>query len=66
METRVRDKYNMIIGYIRGDDNRQTGIHVRKGYCGYYLKSADLTFDKNGQVYCYGNGLDSLIREANK
>ncbi len=66
MEIRVRNKYNFPIGYIKDQGDRISGYLYTRGYCGFYSKSSDITFDKNGQVFCYGNGIDALVREMSK
>ena len=58
----VRDKNNMIIGWCRDMGSIIQAIGIRKGYCGYYNKSSNITFDKEGRVYCYGNATDCLVR----
>lgn len=58
----VRDKNNMIIGWCRDQGSTIQAISIRRGYCGYYNKSSNITFDKNGAVYCYGDGTCCLIR----
>lgn len=63
----IKNKYNLIIGWI---DEREGGIstatHIKKGYVGRYVKSSNLTLDKSGRIYCYGDGLSDLIREADR
>lgn len=64
--TPIRDKRNMIIGWCKDTGDKIIATHRSKGYVGYYGKSTDITFDKTGMVYCYGNGAQCLIREADK
>ena len=63
----VKNKYNLVIGWI---DDRSGGIytatHRSKGYVGRYVESSNITFDKSGKIYCYGDGLSDLIREADR
>jgi len=65
-EIAVKDRYNMILGWIHDYPDRKQAIHIKKGYVGYYSKSADLTIDSKGAIYCYGDGLSDLIRNADR
>lgn len=65
MRVDIKDNYNRPIGYIDYKDKWAQGIHLRKGVVGKYDKSVNITFDKLGKIYCYGDGLQSLIRDAN-
>lgn len=65
-EITVRNKHNMSIGWVRDYGDRLTGTHIRKGYVGSYVKSSDITIDKDGRIYCYGNGLQDLIRSSDR
>lgn len=62
----IRNNNNMIIGWIDDSSDQQRAFHLTKGYVGYYAKSPDITFDKDGRIYCYGFGLADLIREAER
>ena len=56
----------MIIGWIDDSSDQQRATHLTKGYVGYYSKYSDITFDKDGRIYCHGFGLTDLIREADR
>jgi len=62
----VKDKNNVPIGYVRTSDTEKQAINYNKGYVGYYSIFSDITFDKNGKIYCYGDGTTSLVRDASK
>ncbi len=62
----VKNNKNIIIGWINDFPDSKTAFHLRKGYVGRYNKNTDITFDKNGRIYCYGEDLQSLIREAER
>lgn len=58
----IRNAYNMTIGWLSDYPDRIIATHFRKGYAGYYSKGSDTTFDKNGKIYCRGDGTSDLIR----
>jgi len=62
--TIIKNRNNSPIGEIQDNGSQKTAIHFKKGYVGYYSEFSDITFDKNGKIYCYGDGCSSLIREA--
>ncbi len=62
----VKDSRNMIIGYVSDMGDRKVATHFKKGYAGFYLKSTDQTFDKNGKIYSYGDSTQCLIRELER
>ena len=62
----VRNSRNMTIGWCREFADRIIATHFKKGVVGHYLKGNDTTIDKSGRIYCYGDGTQTLIREADK
>lgn len=62
----VRNAFNMIIGWVRDFGDRLTATHIRKGYVGSYTKNSNITVDKTGKIYCFGDGCQDLIRQADK
>ncbi len=62
----IKNNKNMLVGWVNDIGDCIQGFHLRKGYVGRYVKSSDLTFDKNGRIYCYGNGVSDLVREADR
>ena len=56
----------MIIGWCTDYPDVIQAIHIKKGYVGRYVKSSNITFDKQGKIYCFGDGTQSLIRDQNK
>ena len=66
MDIVVRNNINMPIGYVRDYNDRKIATHYRKGYIGSYIKSSDITLDKSGKIYCYGDGTQDLIRQADR
>lgn len=65
-EVEVRNQYNMIIGWVRDYGDRKVATHIRKGYMGSYTKASNITMDKDGRIYCYGDGLQDIIRSADR
>jgi len=65
-EVTVRNNFNMIIGWVRDIGNRKIATHIRKGYVGAYNKNSDITTDASGKIYCYGDGCQDLVREADR
>lgn len=63
MRREVRNKNNLIIGWCEDYTDIIQAIHIRKGFVGRYVKPSNITFDKRGKIYCYGDGTASLIRE---
>ena len=37
-----------------------------EGYAGVYYKSTNMTMDRFGKLYCYGDGTQSLIRDMER
>jgi len=62
MRRDVRDSRNIIIGFIEDDGYIKIATHLKKGYAGRYVSSSNITFDKSGRIFCFGDGTDSLIR----
>ena len=60
----VKDYRNFPIGRYYDTGDSLIGINFKKGYVGRYAKNIDITFDKTSKVFCYGNGIESLIRKA--
>lgn len=59
----VKDRNGLTIGYIRDMGSQLVATNYKKGYAGYYYKNTDITFDKNGRIYCHGDGTQCLVRE---
>ena len=62
----VRNNVNMPIGWVRDFKDRKIATHYRKGYVGTYIFSSNLTLDKKGKIYCYGDGTQDLVRQADR
>lgn len=62
----IRDKLNRYIGWLDDSGDMVRAYHVRKGYLGWYSKSANKTYEKNGKIYCFGDGASDLVREAER
>ncbi|MBR7091611.1 MAG: hypothetical protein IKI50_00295 [Clostridia bacterium] len=60
----VRDNCNMPVGALRESGNQISGFSYEKGYVGFYNKSMDITFDAGGKIFCYGNGVHTLVLAA--
>lgn len=63
-EKLIRNNHNMIIGVCKEFADRIVATHYRKGFVGTYVKGTDVTVDKDGKIYCYGDGSADLIRKA--
>ena len=61
-EIRVRNKYNVVIGWIRTIGKIHQAISLKKGYVGQYNEATDITVDKDGKIYAYGDATDTLVR----
>jgi len=59
----VRNHRNMIIGFISDTGDKRVATHMKKGYAGYYHKGSNITFDRGGRIYSYGDATQSLIRD---
>ena len=66
MRKEVRDKNNLIIGWENDLGGQVQALHRLKGVVGFYNKGSNLTFDKSGRIYCYGDGVQCLIRDAER
>lgn len=62
----VRDKNNFIIGRCTDYGNSINATSFKKGYVGVYYKNTNMTFNAKGDLYCYGDGTQSLIRDAER
>lgn len=62
----VKDNRNMIIGWCRDTGDTIQATHRTKGFVGRYVKSSNITYDKYGKLFCYGDGTQSLIRDADR
>lgn len=60
----VRNNKNVIIGYCNDYGDKIDAIGFRKGYLGFYNKNTNITFDKTGRIYCYGDATAELVRNA--
>lgn len=65
-EITVRNNVNMIIGWVRDYGDRKVATHYKKGFVGSYTVGSDITLDSKGRIYCYGDGLQDLIRQADR
>jgi len=59
----VRNKYNIIIGWCDDFTDMVQATHLKKGYVGRYVKSSNITYDRQGKIYAYGDATQSLIRD---
>lgn len=66
MKTEIRNNKNIIIGWCTDYPDVVLATHIRKGYVGRYVKSSNITFDKQGKIYCFGDGTQSLIRDQER
>lgn len=66
MRTEVRDKNNLIIGWENDLGNQIQAMHRLKGVVGFYNKGTNLTLDKSGKIYAYGNAVQCLVRDAER
>lgn len=58
----IRDKHGKNIGWYQTNSNGYIYIYSNKdGMLGWYIPSADVTFDRKGQRVGYGNQLISLL-----
>lgn len=62
----IKNKNNMLIGWTNELSDIIQAYHLRKGYVGRYVKSSDITYDRNGRIYCFGDGSSDLVREADR
>ncbi len=60
----IRDGNSRYIGWIEDEGYRTRGYHIQKGYVGWYDQSHDFTYKKDGRIYCRGDAVASLVREA--
>ena len=65
-EIDVRNNVNMIIGWIRDYGDRKIATHYRKGFVGSYTVGSNITTDAKGHIYCFGDGLSDLVRQADR
>lgn len=56
----------MLIGWTTDYSDSVQASHINKGYVGKYVKSSNITFDKQGKIFCYGDGTQCLVRLADK
>ena len=61
-EIKVRNKYNVVIGWVRIVGKIHQAISLKKGYVGQYNEANDITVDKDGKIYAYGDATDTLVR----
>ena len=62
----IKNAFNIPIGYLREDDSVIIAFSFKKGYVGRYVKSSNITFDGPGKIFCFGDGTDTLVRNADK
>ena len=62
----IRNRNNLRIGWVQDDGSMLRAYHLSKGAVGWYNKGTDITFDKSGRIYCYGNGTCCLIRDVDR
>lgn len=66
MRVEIKNNKNQPIGWCNESGGDIQAMHLRKGFVGRYSKSSNITFDKNGKIYCYGDGAQCLIRDADR
>ena len=62
----IKDNKNKTIGWVKDYGDRKVGIHFKKGFVGNFNPSTGITFDKSGRIYCYGDGIADLVRQAER
>ena len=66
MKVEIRNNKNQPIGWVDDSGGNKQAMHIRKGYVGRYIKNSNITFDKAGKIYCYGDGAQCLVRDADR
>jgi len=64
MRRDVLNKHRQIIGFLDIDGNFTNAFSIKKGWVGRYSKNTDITFDRNGVMYTFGDATETLIRNA--
>lgn len=64
MRKDVLNKHHQIIGFLDIDGNFINAFSIKKGWVGRYAKNTDITFDRNGQLFTFGDATETLIRNA--
>ena len=65
-QTEIKNNMNITIVLCRDMGSQIQAISFKKGYVGYYHKASNITFDKNGKLYAFGDATQTLVREAAK
>lgn len=63
-ERQVRNKSGIIIGWVKDYGDQIQAISLKRGFVGHYNKAADLTFDRSGKLFSYGDATDTLVRNS--
>lgn len=66
MRQEIRNNLNQIIGWLDDQGHRIQAQHRTKGVVGFYDKGNRITLDMYGRIYCYGDGSQSLVRDAER
>jgi len=66
MKKEVRDRNNLIIGWENDLGSQIQALHRLKGVVGFYNKGSNITFDKSGRIYAYGDAVQCLVRDAER
>lgn len=66
MRTEIRNDKNQIIGWLNDLGNQIQAQHRLKGIVGFYNKNSNITFYMNSKIYCFGNGAQCLVRDAER
>ena len=66
MREEIRNDQNIVIGWLNDLGSQIQAQHRLKGIVGFYNKGTNITFRQNGKIYCYGNGAQCLVRDAER
>ena len=64
MRIDIKNAQNITIGWLNDLGSQIQGQHRTKGIVGFYNKSTNITFYQSGKIYCYGDGVQCLVRMA--
>jgi len=57
----IRGKIGQNIGYLNDIGGQIQAFHLRKGMVGWYNKGSDMTYDRTGKTFAYGDATVALI-----